>query len=93
MHNGVTIQAVLPEKLKTQPETPGISFGDILMRMHHLILPKPLAKNAMLITTATSTKTSCHQINPLTGLSLLNYKKSVSRQLRSLTNLTHSSSA
>ena len=76
--------------INRQETAPRISFGDILVRMHHPILPKPLAKNAMLITITppTSMKTSCHQINPLTGLSLLNYKKSVSRQLHSLTNLT-----
>jgi hypothetical protein len=62
MHSGVTIQAMLPKKLKTQPVTPRIYFGDILMRMHHPILPKPLAKNAMLITTATLEATSLARI-------------------------------
>lgn len=49
MHSGVTIQAMLPEELNTSTETPGISFGDVSLRMHQPLLPKPLAKNAMLI--------------------------------------------
>lgn len=40
---------MLPEELNTSTETPRISFGDVSLRMHQPLLPKPLAKNAMLI--------------------------------------------